>query len=166
MKLPVSKSIPLAIFLFFIIFFVNFLLLFFWFTRDASPWVWGVNQYQLIAALQNSRSPPSQPGNGPKPANSASFRGKKFSASFRAKKFSKKKRYQLKRCKQHLQACNCYWWLQQFFSIQYFLLSHLIFSPCYQFYEARFDPSLNGSDLTRFLVETFSPHIFPPDARF
>ena len=40
------------------------------------------------------------------------------------------------------------------------------FSPCYQFYEARFDPSLNGLDLTRFLVETFSPHIFPPDARF
>ena len=40
------------------------------------------------------------------------------------------------------------------------------FAPGYQFYEASFDPSLNGSDLTRFLVSTFSPHIFPPDARF
>ena len=40
------------------------------------------------------------------------------------------------------------------------------FVPCYQFYHPGFDPSLNGLDLTRFLVQTFSPRVFPQEPAF
>ena len=52
--------------------------------------------------------------------------------------------------------CNCHWSLQQFL----IFLPPQFFSPCYQFYEIRFDPILNELALLHFLVETFSPHIF------